>query len=87
MDETSQSPKQLGRTQRLAAKACGIVFGSVVLPALVSMGVAIYRADTATQLAIIDKLATFANVFGLVAVGIVVTGGVAVKGLKAKAKE
>ena len=48
------------------------------MPSFITMGSAIVRNDMATGLSVIDKLATFAEVYGLVAVGsiLVVSGAI-----------
>lgn len=75
--------KKFGRTQKWAAGACGIVMGTVVLPAFVTLGVALMAEDMTSALAVIDKLALFAGGVGLASIAIVVTNGAAIKGLKA----
>jgi hypothetical protein len=70
-----------GRNQKWAAVGYAIPFATVALPALASMGKAIIASDTATQLAVIDRLSSFATTYGLVAVGLVLGIAGAIKGI------
>jgi len=70
--------KKLGRNQKLAAVGYLIPFAAVVVPSLGSMVAAVVHSDTATQMAVIDKLVAFGEVYGLVAVAsvLVVSGAI-----------
>lgn len=70
-----------GRNQKWAAIGYAIPFASVALPALAAMGKAILANDTATQLALVDRLSSFATTYGLVAVGLVLGIAGAIKGI------
>jgi len=75
------SEKRLGRNQKFAAKAYGLVGASVLLPAFLMAGQAIGHNDVETQLAILDRLIAFAGGWGLWAVGSVLVVSGAIKGL------
>jgi hypothetical protein len=73
--------KRLGRNQRFAAKAYGVVGLSVVIPALAMLASALVHNDSTTQLAVLDRLISFAQGWGLWAVGSVLVVSGAIKGL------
>jgi len=75
--------KALSRTQRWAAWAYSLPFLFVVLPGCVVLLGALWRGDVATQLAVLDKHISFAQVYGLVAAGSVVGAGAVLKGARA----
>lgn len=74
--------KRLGRNQKIAIGCYAMPFLSVVMPAFYSL---VTAADEATKLAIIDKLATFAEVYGLVAVGSILVASGIIKSISAVA--
>ena len=87
--KTDAPKKKLGSTQKLAAAAYAVPFASVVLPAFVTLGAAIIRSSptvdtTATQLAVIDRLISFSQLYGLVAVGCILGLGAGIKMAAAK---
>lgn len=75
------APKPLGRNQKWAAVGYAIPFSVMVVPSFAAMTMALVRNDPATQLALVDRLASFASVYGLVAVGCVLGIAGAVKGI------
>lgn len=77
--------KPLGRNQRLAIACYSVGYGAVTFPMFVTLGVAIYRNDMPTVLTILDKLATFTQVYGLVAIASILVVSGAIKGVGAVA--
>ena len=73
--------EKFGRNQKIAIFGYLTPFAAVVLPAFVTLGGALFRGDSQTQLAVIDKLISFAQVYGLVAVSSILVVAGAIKGV------
>jgi len=77
--------KPLGRNQKIAAIGYLVPWVSVVLPAVGTLAMSWWRNDFGTALAVLDRLITFAEVYGLIAVGCLLGISGAVKGVSAMA--
>jgi hypothetical protein len=73
--------KRFGRTQKIAVLCFLAPFSAVVLPAITVLIKAIKGADTATQLAVLDRLKDFAGGFCFNAVLTILIVAGALKGI------
>jgi hypothetical protein len=76
-----EEKKKLGRNQKLAIWAYGIVAGTAMVPTYVAMGVALSRDKMPEVLACVDKSIDFAGDYGLKAVASLLVVSGAIKGV------